>query len=439
MLLNLHLLRAIAALAVAYFHITSEAGLNLRVSIGSHGVDVFFVISGFIIAYISARSPDRFLLRRIIRIVPFYWTATLAVFVAAAVAPHILRSTRADYAQLLCSLFFLPRETSSAGTAPTLILGWSLNYEMYFYVMFAGALAVAPRHAPLVCSVGIVAIAWLIGVSGVSHPSVRFYARPLVFEFVYGVCAFYLFAAAERHIDWFARRPRIRWGLWFFALGATVFIGLEEFRGGFGLPRFVAAGAPAFVLVLAALLLERVYGVNVHSNIVSLVGESSYIQYLTHPYVIYGLLRTVLSRRGDLPTFATIGLVIALLLASTVAAIAIHVWFEKPVIAGLRRRLLRPPARDAAERPDARRSFRWSMGKQFGRVFCFLCIATFAGASRAGERSIVVNEESVTSLTHTTVDRERRDTEDVSREAAQMVLFGALLSYVGRRLSKREE
>ena len=79
------------------------------------------------------------------------------------------------------------------------------------------------------------------------------------------------------------------------------------------------------------------------------------------------------------------------------------------------------------------------MGKQFGRVFCFLCIATFAGASRAGERSVVVNGESVTSLTHTKVGRERRDTEGVSREAAQMVLFGALLSYVGRRLSKREE
>ena len=90
MLLNLHLLRAIAALAVVYFHGTSEAGLNLPVSIGSHGVDVFFVISGFIIAYIGTRSPDRFLIRRVIRIVPFYWAATLAVFGAAALAPHML-------------------------------------------------------------------------------------------------------------------------------------------------------------------------------------------------------------------------------------------------------------------------------------------------------------------------------------------------------------
>ena len=107
MLVNLHLLRAIAALAVVYFHCTSEAGLNLPVNIGSHGVDVFFVISGFIIAYIGARSPDRFLIRRVIRIVPFYWTATLALFGAAVLAPHILRSTRADYVQLCLRLGLL--------------------------------------------------------------------------------------------------------------------------------------------------------------------------------------------------------------------------------------------------------------------------------------------------------------------------------------------
>jgi peptidoglycan/LPS O-acetylase OafA/YrhL len=343
MLLNLHLLRAIAALAVVYFHSTSEAGLNLPVSIGSHGVDVFFVISGFIVAYIAARSPDRFLIRRVIRIVPFYWAATLAVFGAAALAPHLLHSTRADYVQLLCSLFFIPRETSYAGLVPTLVLGWTLNYEMYFYLMFAIALAIAPRMAPIVCCLGIVAIALMIDVSGVSHPSIRFYARPLVFEFVYGVCLYYLFVTAERHIGWYAQRSRIRWALWFVALGAALLIGFEESHGGFRLPRFLVAGVPAFVLVLAALLLERIYGVNTKSNIVFMVGESSYILYLIHPYVIYGLLRTTSSLRGDLPLHAAIGLLIALVLLSTVAAVAIHVWLEKPIMAGLRRRLL--PAR----------------------------------------------------------------------------------------------
>jgi exopolysaccharide production protein ExoZ len=103
-LFNLHLLRALAALGVVYFHTSPEAGLSLPVNIGAHGVDVFFVISGFIIAYVGMRSADRFFTRRLIRVVPFYWTATLVVFVAACLFPNIFRSTRADYVQLICSL-----------------------------------------------------------------------------------------------------------------------------------------------------------------------------------------------------------------------------------------------------------------------------------------------------------------------------------------------
>lgn len=355
-LLNLHLLRAIAALAVVYFHATSEAGLNLPINVGRHGVDVFFVISGFIIAYIGARTPERFFVRRLIRIVPFYWAATLAVFGAAALAPHLLRSTRADAVQLLCSLFFIPRETAYAGTVPTLVLGWSLNYEMYFYVVFALALAVAPRRAPIVCSLAIAAVAVAIGASGISHPSVRFYARPLVFEFTFGVCVYYLFAAAEHHLEWLAARPSLRWGLWCVALGAVAAIGLEEYHATFGLPRFLVAGVPALLLVLSALLLERAYGVSASSPAVFLVGESSYILYLIHPYVIYGLLRTTGAHRAPLAWPVTIALVLGLMAASTVTAIAIHVWFERPIIAALRRRLLTSgTARPSQSRPVARR------------------------------------------------------------------------------------
>src|SRR5262249_8559529 len=126
MIYNLHLLRAVAALAVVYFHVTSDAGLRLPVNIGAHGVDVFFVISGFIISYIGARSPHNFLLRRVIRIVPFYWAATLVVFVLALLFPHLMRTTQADFNQLLCSLLFIPYETADGGMLPTLILGWSL-------------------------------------------------------------------------------------------------------------------------------------------------------------------------------------------------------------------------------------------------------------------------------------------------------------------------
>ena len=351
--LNLQLLRAIAALAVAYYHSTSEAGLNLSPSIGSHGVDLFFVMSGFIIAHAAARSRRFFLLRRIIRIVPFYWTATLAVFVLALLTPQLLRTTHADYAQLVCSLLFIPRETAHAGMAPTLILGWSLNYEMYFYLVFAVALAMAPRHAPLICGVIIVTVALAIDLAGISHPSLTFYARPLVFEFVYGLCAYYLFSSAQRHIARFERLPTARGVLWCGAIGAALAIALEEAHGGFGMPRFIVAGVPAFVLVVATVFLERGFGDYTQSRAVSLAGESSYILYLIHPYVIYGLLRMTWSTRAPLARPAAFGLVIALLGISTAIAMAIHLRFEKPILTRLRRWLLHPDQlRDLARRWD---------------------------------------------------------------------------------------
>ncbi|HEY7291838.1 MAG TPA: acyltransferase [Vicinamibacterales bacterium] len=351
MLLNLHLLRALAALAVVYFHATSPAGLNLTANIGSHGVDVFFVISGFIMARVGAGSPERFLLRRIVRIVPFYWTATLAVFAAAVLAPHMLRSTRPDVIQLLCSLFFIPRDTSYAGIVPTLVLGWSLNYEMYFYVVFAAALAMAPRSAPIVCASAIAIVFLVIRASGIEHPTVTFYGRPIVLEFVFGICAFYAFASAERHLDWFAHRPGIRAALWIAAILAALSIAIEEAHGAFGLPRIVAAGVPALALVLSALLLERVYGVRVTSGVVFLVGESSYVLYLIHPYVLYGILRAVLPHHDHLSSMTASALVVALMAIAAAVAVAIHIWFEKPLMTALRRRL---PASSASEAAGAR-------------------------------------------------------------------------------------
>jgi len=349
MLMNLNTLRAFAALCVVYYHITSEAGLNLPISIGTRGVDVFFVISGFIITYAAAKNPDQFFARRLIRIVPFYWAATLAVFAIAVVLPNLFHNTKADVAQLLCSLFFIPRETDYAGMFPTLILGWSLNYEMYFYALFALSLLVDKVRAPIICSVLIAAVLLAIDLSGATHPSILFYARPLVFEFVFGVFAFYLVSwiAANR-----ARLPSRGAGLALIVaamLLALVALGIGEYGKGFGLSREISAGVPAFFLVTGTILAELIYGVSIRSRALYLIGESSYILYLIHPYVVYGLLRTVFRHADAFGALATSVLILALLAAATLVAVAIHLGFEKPVMDWLRHRLLRPRTARIAE------------------------------------------------------------------------------------------
>jgi exopolysaccharide production protein ExoZ len=340
LLVNLNTLRALAALAVVYYHITADAGLNFRITTGARGVDVFFVISGFIIAYIGSRKSDRFFIRRLIRIVPFYWIATLALFSIVWMAPNLLRSTRPDLVQLACSMFFIPRETAYAGMFPTMVLGWSLNYEMYFYVVFSLALLISQRLAPILSCVAITAILLLIDFSGTLNPSLLFYARPIVFEFIFGICVFYLLYWFEKHRDLLQSIPSGKTLLLLILTISFVSIFAAEAMHGLGFERQLSAGIPAFFVVLCAILVERIYGFRVNSRLLFLLGESSYILYLIHPYVVFGILRTLFKGEQTFGTAETMGIIVLLMVASSAFAICIHLAVEKPVMAFLRRRVL---------------------------------------------------------------------------------------------------
>jgi peptidoglycan/LPS O-acetylase OafA/YrhL len=133
-------------------------------------------------------------------------------------------------------------------------------------------------------------------------------------------------------------------------------LGIGEYGHGFGLPREISAGVPAFFLVVGTILVELVYGLSIRSRILFLVGEASYILYLIHPYVVYGILRTLFRHASEAAPLPMAALIVALLGASAAVAVAIHLMFEKPVMEWLRRRLLRPRTARIAEQlhqPDA--------------------------------------------------------------------------------------
>ncbi len=339
-LYNLHVLRVIAAMGVVYYHTTSEAGLDLTVSIGSRGVDVFFVISGFIIAYIGSTNQQQFFRRRLIRVVPFYWAATLFVFLVVLVFPNMLRSTHADVPHLIASLLFIPRDSIYAdGVFPTLILGWSLNFEMFFYIVFALSLRISQKWSPLICG------AWILGFVAMFHAitttstALNFYARPIVLEFVFGIGVYYVFTWFDQRKARLAKIAAGKWLLLVLLATSVLVICLADYHEGWGLPRHVYAGIPGFMIVLTALLLERIYGVTTKNRTIYLLGESSYILYLIHPYIIYTVLRTVIGHR-ELATPVLIAVIVGLLALSAALSIAIHLWFEKPVMKYLKARLL---------------------------------------------------------------------------------------------------
>jgi exopolysaccharide production protein ExoZ len=338
MLYNLHLLRVIAALGVVYFHTTSEAGLKLDWDVGSRGVDVFFVISGFIIAYIGTSKPDQFFRRRLIRVVPFYWAATLFVFAMVVVAPDAFRTTTSSIPHLLHSLLFIPHDQQGE-MQPTLILGWSLNFEMFFYVVFALALRISQKWSPVI-SVGWI-VAFVLAIHGFANHNdiTNFYARPIVLEFCYGIGVFYLFSWCSQHKDQLLRVAGLKWMLVILLVGNLVALNvLEEYYRN-EIPRYLVAGIPSFFIVASALLLERLYGLATNNRFLYLLGESSYIVYLVHPYIVFTVLRKALHHPEAMSSPALVVLIVGLLALTSAIAIAIHVWFEKPVMAYLRAKL----------------------------------------------------------------------------------------------------
>lgn len=143
---NLQILRGISALLVCCFHFRNDLNFKnidlgeLLFSQGGIGVPIFFVISGFIMAFTTQKlNSDNgniskqiilFYKKRVTRIVPLYYLLTfLWIFIGGNILLYFSGET---FSRLVHSLLFLPQN----GTFPVLFLGWSLNYEMFFYLIF---------------------------------------------------------------------------------------------------------------------------------------------------------------------------------------------------------------------------------------------------------------------------------------------------------------
>lgn len=149
---NIEILRFFAALGVVFFHTVGaliSRGFDMGVlasiyPLGARGVDVFFVISGFVIyrgVLNSRRSPYDFLSARLKRIVPSYWILTSLAIVFSLVLAHynLQQSLRMpDLGWVIASFTFT--SALSGNSWPVLYQGWSLEYEMLFYFVVAASL-----------------------------------------------------------------------------------------------------------------------------------------------------------------------------------------------------------------------------------------------------------------------------------------------------------
>jgi exopolysaccharide production protein ExoZ len=358
MLNNIQYLRGIAALLVAVGHnlqlIQEKVYPHTNPFVrhfehaGAIGVDIFFVISGFIMLYISgqepagARSMAKFWGKRLVRVMPTYWILTTAVL--AFYLTGIPKSTIAfslDY--IGRSYLLLPVLNLDGNSLPILHVGWTLIYEMFFYFLFG--LVLLARSAQRVW--GLTAVMTGLVLAGVVLPTLRdesvvfwMYTSPLLLEFLFGI-----WIAKLWMLGYCIPKP-LAWVLLVVAFGllAYWFTGHEPTRSFW-------SGIPAAIVVASALSLESVAKAKglIHRGL-KVLGDASYSLYLVHAVLLYGISFVV--RRMPIGTLeSAIAVFVFAAVIEIAAAIVFFRLVEAPLTEALQRRFFKRQPLAGAVRP----------------------------------------------------------------------------------------
>lgn len=325
MLISVQALRALAALSVVLVHfeyighaLTGRLNDQLSLYPLASGVDLFFAISGFIMVCSSASLFSQegawriFITRRLSRIVPLYWVAT-----AAAIGVF---SASESWRMLISSLLFIPYKTAAGTFFPVDAGGWTLNYEMFFYVLFACAISL-PRTAA-VASVGGFLIALVTLFHFIPAPDERlfYWSDPIVLEFVMGMAIGLLHQRYRIKLPTFLRLVMVAVGvgaIWFSAPAGIIPSGA----------RMLVWGVP-MALLLAGTVLGPEPDFRWLGRPLKALGDASYALYLLHPIVAGTIIH--LSLRGAFGGFRLHTILPAGVLVSILLSLAVYRYFERP-------------------------------------------------------------------------------------------------------------
>jgi exopolysaccharide production protein ExoZ len=337
---GLQYLRAAAALMVVVHHARHFFGDVTSWSIfGSTGVDIFFIISGFIMVHATRKltaDGDRFsqttdfLMRRAIRIVPLYWLALLFH------NRHVLRNGTAD-AGLLYDFGFIPRFNPVHGgeILPSLIVGWTLNFEVFFYILFGIAILFGSRKH-LVLAVSILALVTAGAIFDLKNNAVlRVWTSGMLGEFALGMGVYLLVS----HRTWL---PNPRAALLIMLTAFAVLALPNE-----PVPRLLADGVPAALIVWSGVYVGRA----MHKRkLLALLGDASYSIYLTHVFALPYCYRVFHQMHLAEPTPLNVAVVLTLsTVFSAVVGVIVYRAVEKPLLEKMtalwtRRRAMAPSA-----------------------------------------------------------------------------------------------
>lgn len=274
---GIHYLRGVAALLVLYSHVDFKM-VRLHgwehSNFGPIGVDIFFIISGFVICasyYAKHKTAPEFARDRFIRVIPVYWALTTLALLIFLVKPELV-NTGGGTTSIFSSYTLIPTNTKLLVQN-----GWTLSYEIYFYILFAVSIFCA-KGTKLRDPAVLTAILLCFGVVAgqVVGNQTWLLFNPVVLEFIMGM-VLYKF------------RGKIllttMQSVFLMLLSVPCYIVFSWYSD--YLSRFIELGVPAFMLVAAVVGLEcqvkRLKAFKVGS-LLKVLGDSSYSLYLVHPF-----------------------------------------------------------------------------------------------------------------------------------------------------------
>ena len=317
LLFNLQFLRGLAALGVVFYHTDFRLAGDWHTDFS--GVAVFFVISGFIMCFITREDADGFLAKRFIRIVPMYWLVTLLMFLLHGLSPGAVNPPTA--ADLPRSLLFLPSEQ-----LPILGVGWTLNFEVYFYLVFALALWINRRLAPLITAVFIYTV-FALDQHGYGGFLTHYYSHDYIHYFLAGIALFYLWTYGSVLFRGWPVTAVC-------AAGIVLFFGSQ-----FAHPLWpdwlltYSWWFPPFV-VACALFMES-SGAPITWRPAVLLGDASYSLYLTH-IIFFGIARVLLQALHMPAPKDNVAVMLFEIVTAALIGIAVHLYVEKPMLRKIR-------------------------------------------------------------------------------------------------------
>lgn len=315
--------------SMTYFYSTQD--LILR-KLGTFGVDIFFVISGFIMIYSTSAkriSPITFMIGRIERVAPLYWLFTTLLILMVLISPETFSTVKLEIWNVVSSYFFIASESTSStfngSFKPVLYIGWTLNYEMFFYLIFAFSLFLSEQRQLFFIFVIMLSFIFLGFVSN-TNGLLGYYSDPILLEFCVGVFLGKVYVTGK------IKPSKIA----FFALAFAIFFFFLTCE--FGWHRVFYSGVPASIVVFSALSLPNFTG-RLNSAL-NLIGDASYSIYLSHFFTIgtLSMLRGIFGYYSNTSFSNAIIFIITNVVASTVIGIFFYIFLEKKINFILRRK-----------------------------------------------------------------------------------------------------